>query len=265
MPKAFELVGIPVVLSLALAGCSRGIDARKHASMTAFGDQRVAGAPPERFASAHCTALLTGADEVEHLHLSRSGVQGVFRLNGDVCRTIGGCAAVPIDARGYWLTAAHCTDSGGALIYDPSTSGREGAIPTRVVWRSDAPGNDLAILFAPLPVGMSPIDVALSVRTGDPVVCVGSGIKSSRLSAGRVVGVGGLTDGSLRWVVHDAPLAGGDSGGPAFYLDGLLAGINVEAGSSFSGAVSRATSLLPDMVAVKARIEADWTLNGSSP
>jgi len=150
------------------------------------------------------------------------------------------------------------------LIYVPSTASDERAIPARIVWRSAAPFDDLAILFAPLPVGISPVDVAPTARTGEPVVCVGSGIKSSRLSAGHVVGVGGSTDGALKWVVHDAPLSGGDSGGPAFYLDGLLAGINVEAGSSLTGDVSRATSLLPDMRVINARIDADWTLNAPS-
>ncbi|MEK6703608.1 MAG: serine protease [Planctomycetota bacterium] len=233
--------------------------------MTLVDDKLVGGSPLPQFASAHCTALLTGTDEVEHLHLARSGVQGVFRLNGQVCRTIGGCAAVPIDARGYWLTASHCTDSGGVLIYDPSTDGRERTLSARVVWRSTAPGNDLALLYAPLPVGISPVDVAPTARVGETVVCVGSGIKSTRLSAGHVVGVGGSTDGSLKWVEHDAPLAPGDSGGPAFYMDGLLAGINIEAGRSLAGDVSRATSLAPDMREINARIEADWTSHAASP
>jgi len=258
------LIRMPLVLMLAMSGCSAELDGRKHASLLLVDDQLIGGSPLQQFASTHCTALLTGADEVEHLHLSRSGVQGVFRLNGQVCKTIGGCAAVPVDARGYWLTASHCADSGGVLIYDPSTASGERALSARVVWRSESPGDDIAIIFAPLPVGMLPVDVAPTVRTGAPVVCVGSGIRSARLSAGRVVGVGGSTDGSLKWVEHDAPLSVGDSGGPAFYLDGQLAGINVEAGRSLSGEISRATSLLPDMQQLKARIDADWASNALS-
>jgi len=250
--------GLVLVLSVGLAGCAPGIDARKRASLPQRETQRVGGAPVDHFARTHATALLTGADEVDHLHLARPGVQGVFRLEGRVCRTVGGCAAVPIDARGYWLTAGHCVDSGAALIYDPAADGVERGVPTRIVWQGATPGLDLALLYAPLPEGFIPVEVAPSVRAGAEVICVGSGIRTHQLSAGHVVGIGGSTDGAVTWIEHDAPLAAGDSGGPAFYRDGLLAGINFEAGRSRSGATSRATAIQPDMRQVMARIEADW-------
>jgi len=220
--------------------------------------QHIAGASSTEFAIGRSAVLFTGTDEVDHLHLAKREVQGVFRLRGQVCRTVGGCAAVPIDARGYWLTAAHCTRSGAVLIVVPPNGHEERAVAARVVWQDTAPGHDLALLQAPLPEGVTPAEVASGVRMSAGVLCVGSGIGSDRFSAGRVVGVGGSTDGSLIWLEHDAPLSAGDSGGPAFYQDGLLAGINFEAGTSFSGKTARATAIQPNMRSIQLLIDEDW-------
>lgn len=247
-----------------LIGCASGIDARKRISLPQGGERPLGGEPLAQFAQAHTSTLLTGADEVDRLHVSKHDVQGVFRLDGQVCRTIGGCAAVPIDARGYWLTAAHCADAGGVLIYTPNSDGIERGIPARIVWRGTGPGLDLALLFAPLPDGMSPVTVASSVRENSEVICIGSGIASDPFSAGRVVGVGGSTDGSVIWLEHDAPLSAGDSGGPAFYPDGVLAGINFEAGRSFTGEKMRATALQPNLQQLLIRINEDWTFHSSA-
>lgn len=120
---------------------------------------------------------------------------------------------------------------------------------------------DLALLYAPLPEGVLAVDVSPDVRMSAGVICIGSGIASDKLSAGHVVGVGGSTDGSVIWLEHDAPLAAGDSGGPAFYADGLLAGINFEAGRSFTGDKVRATAIHPHMQELVVRINEDWASN----
>lgn len=221
------------------------------------------GVTPAQYAGTHSTALLTGADEVDHLHVSKGTVQGVFRLSGRVCRTVGGCAAVPIDTRGYWLTAAHCADR-EVLIHTQEADGTKHCVPARIVGRCTGPGMDLALLSAPLPVGLSPVGVAPSVRVGSEVFCIGSGIASDPLSAGHVVGVGGSTDGSVVWLEHDAPLSPGDSGGPAFYPDGLLAGINFEADQSFSGEKARATAVQPNMLQILLRIAEGWQAQSSA-
>lgn len=253
-----------LLILLPLTGCGMGIDARKRASLHEIDAQPIGGVPLDQFAAAHSTALLTGADEVDHLRVSKNDVRGVFRRKGAICRTVGGCAAVPIDTRGYWLTAAHCAASEAVLIYAVSSDGVERGVPARIVWRGTGPGADLALLSAPLPEGVLPVDIAPTVRVGAEVICIGSGIASDKISAGRVVGVGGSTDGSVVWLEHDAPLAAGDSGGPAFYADGMLAGINFEAGRSFSGEVSRATAIQPNMHVVFPRINADWSSTSSS-
>lgn len=250
-----------------LTGCMMGIDARKRASLTQVDTQPLGGVSLAQFAKSHSTILFTGADEVEHLHVSRNNVQGVFRREGEMCSTVGGCAAVPIDSRGYWLTAAHCLDTGAVLIYATSPDGIERGIPARIVWRGTSPGEDLALLYAPLPDGVLAVEVAPGVRESASVFCIGSGIASDMFSAGNVVGVGGSTDGptggSVVWLVHDAPLAAGDSGGPAFYADGLLAGINVEAGRSFGGGTWRATAIQPNMQRLLDLINEDWVSNSS--
>jgi S1-C subfamily serine protease len=252
------LVSLASMVVMPLTGCTMGIDARKRASLKHEDTQPVGGVSLTQFARTHSAALLTGADEVEHLHVSKNDVQGVFRRKGAICRTVGGCAAVPVDARGYWLTAAHCAATGAVLIHTPSPDGIERGVPARIVWRGTSPGMDIALLYAPLPEGVLAVDVSHDVRVGAEVVCIGSGIASDKFSAGHVVGIGGSTDGSVVWLEHDAPLAPGDSGGPAFYADGLLAGINFEAGRSFTGETSRATAIQPNMQQLLVRINEDW-------
>ena len=258
MPRFNTLEVLALLLPVALHGCSSSIDARKQASVRSESAQQIAGARSTEFALGRSAVLLTGADEVDHLHLSKGEVQGVFRRRGQVCRTVGGCAAVPIDARGYWLTAGHCARSGAVLLVVPSNGLEERAVAARLVWHDKAPGHDLALLQAPLPEGVIPAEVASDVRMSARVFCVGSGIGSDRFSAGRVVGVGGSTDGSLVWLEHDAPLSAGDSGGPAFYQDGLLAGINFEAGESLTGDKVRATAIQPNMQSIRLLIDEDW-------
>lgn len=261
MTRLTLLVSLASMVVMPLTGCTMGIDARKRASLKHEDTQPLGGVSLTQFARTHSTTLLTGADEVEHLHVSKGDVQGVFRRKGAVCRTVGGCAAVPVDARGYWLTAAHCAATGAVLIYTPSPDGIERGIPARIVWRGTSPGMDLALLYAPLPEGVLAVDVSPDVRMSAGVICIGSGIASDKLSAGHVVGVGGSTDGSVIWLEHDAPLAAGDSGGPAFYADGLLAGINFEAGRSFTGDKVRATAIHPHMQELVVRINEDWASN----
>lgn len=258
------LVNLAALMLVPLAGCTMGIDAQKRASMQQADVQPLGGVSLDQLADTRSTVLLTGADEVGHLHVSKSDVRGVFRRNGAICRTVGGCVAVPIDARGYWLTAAHCAAAEAVLIRKVTSDGVEHGIPARIVWRGTNPGVDLALLYAPLPEGVLPVDCSPDVRVGAAVMCIGSGIASDRFSAGHVVGVGGSTDGSVVWLEHDAPLAAGDSGGPAFYADGVLAGINFEAGRSFTGEASRATAIQPNMHDILARINADWPSVSSS-
>lgn len=258
MTRSVVLAGVTALAAVTLVACAPGIDAQKHASLRRNDTRGVAAIATPDFVSSHSAVLLTGADEVDRLDISERGVRGTFRLHGATCRTIGGCTAVPIDSRGYWLTAAHCVDSGGVLICDLSRDGDHRGIPARIVWVGTAPGHDLALLYSPLPDGILPVTAATGVRMGEEILCVGSGLRSDRLSAGHVVGVGGSTDSSLTWLEHDAPLSAGDSGGPAFYRDGELAGINFEAGQSLSGKRVRATAIQPDMEQLRARIDADW-------
>lgn len=247
-----------LLLATTLGACAPSMDMQKAASMERAQVREIAGADLDTFAKSRTAVLLTGADEATKVHVSKKNVQGLFRLKGTVCRTIGGCAAVPIDARGYWLTASHCLDSGAALIYVPVADDERRAVPARIVWKSNVPGQDLAILSSPLAEGMVPVEVSPKIRDGARIVCVGSGLDADPFSAGRVIGAGGATDGSVVWLEHNAPLTGGDSGGAAFYDDGVLAGINVQAGTSPSGKRARATAILPDMARIAQLISDDW-------
>lgn len=248
-----------------VCGCAPSIDAQKGASIDRAQIHDIAGVEIAMFAKARTAVLLTGADEVTNLHVAKKDVQGVFRLKGKVCRTVSGCVAVPIDSRGYWLTALHCLDSDAAMIYVPDATGKERVVSARIVWKGDLPGQDIAILSAPLGDGIVPVEVADEIRDSARVLCVGSGIAADPFSAGRVIGSGGATDGSLVWIEHDAPLSPGDSGGPAFYDDGMLAGINVEAGTSLSGKKARASAIRPNMHQIVQLIDDDWSTHSASP
>lgn len=252
------------ILAWLVCGCAPGIDAQKRASMDQAQVHHIAGVEINAFAMARTAVLLTGADEVTNLMITKNEVRGSFRLKGKVCKTIGGCASVPIDERGYWLTASHCLDNDAALIYMPSASGEQQAVLARIVWKGDRPGQDIALLYAPLRDGIVPVDVSHAIRVSARIICVGSGIAADPLSAGRVIGSGGATDGSLTWLEHDAPLTAGDSGGPAFYDDGVLAGINVEAGTSASGKIARAMAIQPSMDEIAQLIEEDWRRQSAS-
>ena len=255
--QALAVFRLLAISSLAFVGCAASISSQKQASF-ARSSQQLRDLSITQYADTHTGVLFTGTDEVDQLHLADGEVHGLFKLKGEVCRTIGGCAAVPIDSRGYWLTAKHCTESGAVLLYTLSKDEGERGIPVRIVWQGDTPGLDMALLYAPFPDGVVPIEVASDIRVGEEVLCIGSGMVSSRYSAGRVIGVGGSSDGSIVWIEHDAPLSAGDSGGAVVYQDGLLAGINFEAGRTFSGSRSKATAIKPDMTQLSDIINDDW-------
>lgn len=256
--QASVLLRLLLLSGLACAGCATSINSQKQDSLTRS-TQLFRELSNSQYAETHTGVLFTGTDEVDHLHFADGQVQGLFKLKGEACRSIGGCAVVPIDSRGYWLTASHCTDTGAILLYSFSIDEGERGIPARIVWRGDAPGLDLALIYAPLPDGVVPLEIASDTRVGEQVLSIGSGIRSGRYSAGRVIGIGGSSDGSIVWIEHDAPLSAGDSGGATIYQDGLLAGINFEAGSSFSGSKSRATAIKPDRKRLHELIEDDWS------
>lgn len=253
------------LLASVSCGCAPNLDSQKQASINGAEISTVAGVETRAFATTRTAVLLTGTDEAMDVSVAKNNVQGVFRLHGNVCRTIGGCVAIAVDSRGYWLTARHCLDSGAAMICITSPEGTQAAAPARIVWKSDRPDEDVAILYAPFGDGVVPVDVAREVRLKAEVICVGSGFRSDQLSAGRVIGVGGPVDGSLVWLEHDAPLEVGDSGGPAFYRDGVLAGVNVLLRTSLIGVKARVIAIQPSMDQVNRLIEDDWSKRAVSP
>jgi Trypsin-like peptidase domain len=156
--------------------------------------------------------------------------------------------AAAIDRRGYFLTAAHCVESGPVWLLFPC-SGTSQPFRARIVWRGDdSKGEpDLAILHASVPLQNEFLLLHASVplqhefawatdfAPGTSGVAVGVSadkphVLSMQCMAGRIVA---LRDESspagtrYSLVSHDVPLRHGDSGGPLADMNGRLLGINV--------------------------------------
>ena len=137
-PVLGRLAFLFVVVSV--CGCAqslRDVDSLKRASMDHEQIRPLGGLETSVFVTTRAAVLLTGTDEATNVRVAKNDVQGFFRLNGEPRGLIGGCVAVPIDARGYWLSASHCLASGAALIHRIVPEGQEGVVPARVVWTGD--------------------------------------------------------------------------------------------------------------------------------
>ena len=180
-------------------------------------------------------------------------------------------AAVAIHADGYFLTAAHCVDSGPVLLL----CARKGRPPIEVrgtvVWRGQERLThcDLAIVHASVPPG----ELAKVMRwsadhrppVGARVLVAGSGATGIRVAGGKVLRVesvefdndsGKLASNNrqadfpryaplqdVQVIYNDIPVLPGDSGGPVMLEDGTLLGIAV---GGLLGEQERAIVLRPD-------------------
>jgi S1-C subfamily serine protease len=149
-------------------------------------------------------------------------------------------SAVPIDHRGYFLTAAHCVGEGMHLVYAAASGLR--VDEARVVWRGDTGAHpvDLALVRV-----VSPIDYAFAwaarFQVGDVVFGAGPNYDSisSNLTvetdcfAGRLSRVSAMRDAAIPYVriAHSAPVHRGDSGSSLVNERGELVGILASAWS----------------------------------
>lgn len=145
-------------------------------------------------------------------------------------------SATAVDARGYFLTAAHCVGKDSVRLVLLRDTRRSAVVPARVVWRGDVDqgGPDLALLRTAGPIPFA-FEWAPRVMEGQPVLVCGpdyeEGVERSYLMdciAGRVTAVGrsARSGEPIEEFRHDAPVHQGDSGGPVVALDGRLIGIN---------------------------------------
>ena len=237
----------------ALARAGKVLAATKAESLRGWETATVDGRPLMESSRANVALLISNFDSVSvEIGDSELHVQGVRRTKGAVG------SAAPISKDGYFLTAAHLIDDAETLhlvVGLSEVDGRtraEGA-PARVVWKSRtafwpsehwSPGEplaatDIALVHADadsLPT-TSPFRFASEApRVGDPVIIAGwslidvAGLPPGvRFAAGKLASIVTLdareAAPSFTTVYHDAPLAGGDSGGPLLDRFGNLAGI----------------------------------------
>lgn len=247
-------------IAAAIASCRAfaANEAAKDASLAPWRDARIDGRPALEWLAARTATVIDGTDELAPVPDS-NGTLARPRLHGrDASQATAG-AAVAIDERGYWLTAAHCVETGPSLLLVRRDGGVD-ARPVRVVWseRDDEHGLDLALLHAPGPVE-AVARFGATLPASGAVLCAGSGLGSGAFAAGRITGVSGSVDGrGPTWIEHDAPLAPGDSGGPAILSDGTLVGVDVEtAARPFGGGEPSSTALRPDLEVLRRVIEED--------
>jgi S1-C subfamily serine protease len=159
--------------------------------------------------------------------------------------------AVPIDRRGYFLTAAHCLgDARTYLVYRDSGGDMRIAAPRVVAAQDDG---DYALLHVGAAVAVAAAPHVFEwadagkPATGQTVFGVGATILRVT-EGGQAYVVPARMGGRVRrlrpadekgavLIAHDVPLRFGDSGGPLVAADGRLVGINIGGDVSLTGAV----------------------------
>ncbi|HUB24483.1 MAG TPA: serine protease [Tepidisphaeraceae bacterium] len=178
---------------------------------------------------------------------------------------LGSAAAIASD--GYFLTAAHCVRRQPVylIVYQP---GGLAIVAARVVWSGppDLPACDLAVLkvqcAVPAAFGLA-ADSEFNI--GDCVVTTGAvGDAAGKLleSDPNDSPGGGLPRTTT--LIHDAPLAHGDSGGPLMTLNGNLIGIEILVRIAYFGP-RRGIALRPDPAWLSRLISDDRDSSKDSP
>lgn len=235
-----------VALMLLVAGCATSIE-DKRASFRPWESHRTAIEQGRIF-------LYGGADNVEvEMRDGRAYLQLEFRsrqrkakrsksFRFEMPRTSQGLA-VPIEPKGYFLTAAHMTDDGPIhLVW--SHGGKARSARAETIWRD--PEIDLALLRADL--GDVP------AYPWGPVPEKGAGVFAAACgcpSAGRVVGVDRL--GGALAVCHDAPVRDGDSGAAILDANNRLVGVHSATTLSFPWFRKVRRAVRPDLAELKRR------------
>jgi S1-C subfamily serine protease len=169
-------------------------------------------------------------------------------------------SASEITADGYFLTAAHCVRRRPLYLLLPMPAS-ERITPARLVWSPPDSSCDIAIIKVDFDSLRPAFAIAEDgdLKPGADVVTAGA----NGLAAGKVLGASeavvanepsGLPE--VQAILHSAPLAEGDSGGPLATLDGKLLGIEVLARGLWLG-TSQGIALRPDPVWLRKVIARD--------
>ncbi len=185
-------------------------------------------------------------------------------------------SAVALTPDGYFLTASHCVETGACTLVSIDGVFLR-SVQTRIVWRGreEIGEPDLALIYAPLSSdevftmsGFSAPEKGAAIFTAGFGSRAASGLKAGA-SGGHIVKAGPVKESpsGARWrrIIHNAPLAPGDSGGPLINEKGELLGINTELDGGSLVFVTRrpslwfykASAVSPDANWIRSLIEKD--------
>jgi S1-C subfamily serine protease len=267
---------VALVLGLTLVGCQHWMQQellRANAplradSLGAWPERSLDGKPSHEYLLERTSKTIDRAVTMA-LGTTTDGVRVVCGADahGEAILDIG--STVALSADGYFLTAAHCVDSGHTLIVCQDATGMVREIVGEVIWTgaNERPPIDLALVYAP---SLSPIVFQWSAlaepSAGTPILCAGAGSKSLRVAAGTVTGNRHVPAGdgpAITAISVRVPLVPGDSGGPAMLEDGTLLGICVSA--ELPDPDPTGTLLRPDAEWIAARIARDRADRAGQP
>ncbi len=243
------------LLLLLLGGCAHlATPAEKEISYRRFSSLAVNGLGLADFLERRTAVIVAGAQPqliASHPHDVDIRLEPVAKDGFD----IGSATAVASD--GYFLTAAHCVTRRPIYLMLPSGSGAR-IVAARQVWTAPTgDACDLALLKADLDFteSFSLTDAGANHADADVVTAGANGLAGGRLL--NLKHSPGHDDvPAYDAIVHDAPLAEGDSGGPLIMLDVKLGGIEVLARGLMLGS-TQGIALLPDSMWLKETIERD--------
>ncbi len=260
--RVFGLAFATAIALVLLSGCTNFLYSRvsdwladsKAESLKGWETATVGGKPLMESLEPRVAMLMINFDYVS-VEIDESGLF----INGEGTGERGFGSAVPVSDDGYFLTASHNIEDGENLHLIVGLSRDDGpgqaeGVPARLIWKSKVaywadgdwspaeplPATDFAVIHAvveSLP-SFTPFRLAGRVPQDDePVLIAGWSLENSedfrfgvRLAAGRTMSVSRRDalafSPAFVTVHHDAPLGGGDSGGPLLDRTGDLLGIN---------------------------------------
>jgi len=258
LSRAVRILG--VVLVLTLGGCVHlASRQQKEASFAPFAAGSIGGTNLREFLEQRTGVIVAGAEPI-----------GVETRGDEVGVTLrpptrgrGGIdigSATAISADGYYLTARHCVRLAPLYLLLPGAD-RPKIVAARLVWKG--PDNDSAADVAILKADTVPAAIfewapEPMFRPGASVVTAGcNGVAGGHVTHVAATTPVAATDEPVYVaVLHDAPLAEGDSGGPLTTTSGQLIGIEILARGILVGPLE-GVALRPDPQWIRWRLEAD--------
>ena len=261
---AFVVVAALLAAGFVFAGCTHTITLQERtASFTRHEAARIDNLPARQFLLERIAVLMSGAEVTTK---PETELEVTFAAKDP--QDLGFGTATAIDARGYLLTAAHCVKHQPVFLFFINPEKKPHVERARVVWQGNAGQGepDLAILHVTQRLAPT-AEWSTDFKRGDAVLAAGLNYEEAfHFDAGCIAGELTKTERRTRatpaydHIYHQAPLHGGDSGGPLITTAGRLIGINTGSGAArlgpFKWIVARAER--PDLPWLRRLIDEDF-------